>query len=293
MASGKHKYLNPKDILRLKNYEFGAKALVEGYLSGRHRSKDRGASIEFHEYRQYTHGDDPAMVDWRVFARTDRHYLKTFEQETNMECHIFVDSSGSMGFKDGGALTKLEYASFFAACLAWLVIYKNDRVSLQLFDDKVRQFFQPGSTSKHLHLLLDALENNKPGNQTNLSESLRCSLPLIKRKGTVVVISDFFDSPEEIFHALNPYLHKGFKVHLFQVLDPSEQDFPDKGLAKFVDMEDDSNVVVHTSSIRPHWKAEMKRHTRVLRELASSRQVDFVSLNTEQSYFELFDRLSE
>ena len=148
MTVNQHKYLKPEDVLRLGNYEFGAKALVEGYLSGRHRSKSRGSSIEFHEYRQYSPGDDPAMVDWRVFARSDRHYLKTFEQETNMECHIFVDSSGSMGFKDQGELTKLEYASFFAACLSWLVIKKNDRVSLQLFDDKVKSYFEAGSTMR-------------------------------------------------------------------------------------------------------------------------------------------------
>ena len=293
MSVTKHKYLLPKDILRLKNYAFGAKALVEGYLSGRHRSKDRGSSIEFHEYRQYTPGDDPAMVDWRVFARTDRHYLKTFEQETNMECHIFVDSSGSMGFKDAGPMTKLEYASFFAACLSWLVIQKNDRVSLQLFDEAVRECFESGSTVGHLHLLLNALEKNKPGKETNLSEALHKSFPLVKRKGTLVIVSDFFDAPEAIFKALNPYLHKGFKVHLFQVLDPSEQDLPELGLAKFIDMEDRSNVILHTGAIRSLWKEEMSGHLRVLRELAASRQVDFVSLNTEQSYFELFDRLAE
>jgi uncharacterized protein (DUF58 family) len=269
------------------------KALVEGYLAGRHRSKDRGSSIEFQEYRQYSPGDDPAMVDWRVFARTDKHYLKTFEQETNMECHIFVDSSGSMGYKDSGELTKLEYASFFAACLAWLVIQKNDRVSLQLFDNKIRNYFESGSTSKHLYSLLDALENNKPGNPTSIAEALKKSFPLLKRKGTLVVLSDFFDSPEDIFHALNPYLHKGFKVHLFQVLDPSEQDLPDRGLARFIDMEDQSNVVLHTSSFKALWKEEMKSHIRVIRDLSSKRRVDFASLNTEQSYFELFDRLAK
>jgi len=293
VARSDHKFLRPKDLIRLKNYEFGAKALVEGYLSGRHRSKDRGSSIEFHEYRQYSPGDDTAMVDWRVFARTDRHYLKTFEQETNMECHIFLDSSGSMGYKEQGEISKLEYASFFAACLAWLVIHKNDRVSLQLFDNKIRSYFEAGSTIKHLYLLLDALENNQPGNETSLASALKKSFPLVKRKGTLVILSDFFDSPEEIFMALNPYLHKGFKVHLFQVLDPAEQDFPDRGLARFVDMEDNSSVVLHTSNLKAEYHKEMMNHARVIRQLAAKRQVDFVTLNTEQSYFELFDRLAE
>jgi len=253
-----YKYLRPADLLRLKNYEFGAKALVEGYLSGRHRSKERGASIEFHEYRQYSPGDDPALVDWRVFARTDKHYLKTFEQETNMECHIFVDSSGSMGYKEAGPISKIDYASFFAACLSWLVIQKNDRVSLQLFDDKIRTHLPAGSTRKHLHSVLTHLENNKPGNVTELSTALKKAYPQVKRKGTLVILSDFFDEPEEIFKALNPYLHRGFRVHLFQVLDPAELELPDYGLAKMVDMENGEELVIHTASIKQSWKEEIR-----------------------------------
>lgn len=293
MTKKEHTYLRPEDILRLKNYEFGAKAMVEGYLSGRHRSKDRGASIEFHEYRQYSPGDDPSMVDWRVFARTDRHYLKTFEQETNMECHLFVDSSASMGFKHDGPMTKLEYASFFAACLSWLVIHKNDKVSLQLFDTTIKAYFESGSTSKHLHQLLDALENNSPGEKTSVAEALTKSFPLIKRKGTLVVVSDFFDNPSDLFKALNPYLHRGFRVHLFQVLDPAEENFPEMGLAKFVDMEDGGSLVLHTSSIRDRWKQEMAAHKKTMRELAASKRIDFMTVTTEQSYFELFDRLTD
>ena len=292
MADPQYKYIRPEDIRRLSHYEFGVKALVEGYLSGRHRSKDRGASIEFHEYRQYAPGDDLALIDWRVFAKTDRHYLKTFEQETNMECHVFLDSSASMGFQEQGAITKLEYASFFAACLAWLVISKNDRVSLQIFDESIRSFFEPGSTRRHLHQILSALENNQPGNKTSLAEALKKAHPLIKRKGTLVVLSDFFDEPEAIFKALNPYLHRGFRVHLFHVLDPAELDLPDRGLSRFVDLETDDRLVVHTQTLRDEWKAEMRRHTQTLRKLAASRQVDYSLVNTTESWFKLFDRLA-
>ncbi|SHI87281.1 Protein of unknown function DUF58 [Rubritalea squalenifaciens DSM 18772] len=292
MASQQHKYLKPEDIKKLRNYEFGAKALVEGYLSGRHRSRQRGSSTEFHEYRQYTPGDDPAMVDWRVYARSDRFYLKTFEQETNLECHIFVDSSASMGFRDAAELTKLEYASFFAACLSWLVIYKNDRVGLQLFDRDIRHHLPPGSTRKHLHSILDLLENNKPGSQTSLAESLKRAVPLIKRKGTIVILSDFFDSPEDIFKALNPYLHRGFRVHLFHVLDPSEIKLPDRGLSRFVDMETDENLIVHTTNLRQAWDQELQQHTRALRRLAASRLVDYTLIPTTESYHTLFDRLA-
>lgn len=292
MADTHYKYIRPEDIRRLSHYEFGVKALVEGYLSGRHRSKDRGASIEFHEYRQYTPGDDLSLIDWRVFARTDRHYLKTFEQETNMECHIFLDSSASMGFQEDGAITKLEYASFFAACLTWLVISKNDRVSMQIFDEQIRQFFEPGSTRRQLHNILTAMENNQPGNKTSLAEALKRAAPLIKRKGTLVVLSDFFDEPEEIFKALNPYLHRGFRVHLFHVLDPAELNLPDRGLSRFMDLETDDKVVVHTQTLRDAWKKEMRDHTQLLRKLAAGRQVDYALTTTTESWFKLFDRLA-
>lgn len=286
------KYLKPEDINRLRNYEFGAKALVEGYLAGRHRSKQRGSSTEFHEYRQYTPGDDPSMVDWRVFARSDRHYLKTFEQETNLECTIFVDSSASMGFKEKSELSKLEYASFFAACLAWLVVSKNDQVGLQIFDQDIRHHLPPGSTRKHLHTILNLLEANQPGSQTSLAKSLKRANPLIKRKGTIVILSDFFDSPQAIFQALNPYLHRGFRIHLFHILDPGEITLTDRGLVRFSDMENDEQLTLHTPSIKQAWDEELKLHTKALRSLAASRRVDYALISTKDSYFNLFDRLS-
>ncbi len=295
MAATRYRFLKPEDIRRLKNYEFGARAMVEGYLSGRHRSKQRGASIEFHEYRSYSPGDDPGLVDWRVFARTDRHYLRTFEQETNMECHILLDSSASMAFPgnaNGGRLSKLEYASFFAACLGWLVIHKTDRVSLQVFDRGIRSFLPPASTRRHLHEFLTTLENNRAGGETSLAEVLQRAHPLIKRKGTLVILSDFFDDPARIFHALNPFLHRGFRVHLFHVLDPWELTLPDRGLARFIDMENDERVVVHTGSVRAAWKREMRGHMRSLRRLAAARRVDYAMARTDRSYFELFDRLA-
>jgi uncharacterized protein (DUF58 family) len=176
-ARSRFKYLRPEDIRKLASYEFAPRALVEGYLAGRHRSHARGSSIEFRDYRPFVPGDDPALIDWRVFARTDRHYLRTFEQETNMECHVFLDSSASMGY--GAPLTKLDYASFFAAALCYLAIHNTDRVSLQLFDDHVRQFFPPGGTTRHLQNLLVALERNTPGNRTSVAEALRRSFPLL------------------------------------------------------------------------------------------------------------------
>ena len=291
MPATRFKYLRPEDIRRLANFEFAPKALVEGYLSGRHRSRARGSSVEFRDYRQYVPGDDLALIDWRVYARTDRHYLRTYEQETNMECHVFLDSSASMGF--GSNLTKLEYASFFAAAVCYLVVRNTDRVSLQIFDEEIRHFHPPGSTHRHLHNLMHALENNYAGSQTSLATALRRSFPLLKRKGTLVVISDFFDDAAAIFSALSPYLHRGFRIHLFHVLDPRELDLENRGLVTFLDMETRQRVIAHTESLRHLYRDAIREHMAALRKLAMRRAVDYTVARTDTHYFKLFDKLTQ
>jgi uncharacterized protein (DUF58 family) len=288
------RFLKPEDLRKLKNYEFGAKAMVEGYLSGRHRSKQRGSSIEFHEFRQYVPGDDLARVDWRVFARNDKLFLRTFEQETNLECHILIDCSASMAFPESqNEISKLEYSSFFSACLAWLVLSKNDRVSLTLFDETIRKFIPPASTRKHLLEILKTLENNKPSSSTSILSTLKTAAPLLKRKGTLVLLSDFFCDPAQLFQALNPYIHRGFRVHLFHILHPSEIDLGNQPLARFIDMENGERLTIHPQSMRESWKNHLDSHIRTLRSLAASRRVDYLQIPTSESYFSLFDRLRD
>ena len=289
MAKQRFKFLRPEDIRQLDSFEFAPRLLAEGYLAGRHQSRTRGSSIEFRDYRQYVPGDDPALIDWRVYARSDRHYLRTYEQETNMDCHILLDSSASMGF--GEKLTKLDYASFFAAALSYLVIRSADRVSMVIFDTAIRQFFPPGSTHAHLQNLMHALEQNRAGRETSVSEALRKSFPLLKRKGTLIVISDFFDSPAGVFAALSPFLHRGFRVFLFHILAPEELNLEARGLATFVDMENNRRVVAHTEMLRTAYRKAMQEHTENLRELAVRRNVEYTIARTDTHYFELFDRL--
>lgn len=291
MAQSRFKYLKPEDIKKLHSYEFAPKALVEGYLSGKHRSRSRGSSIEFRDYREYVPGDDPALIDWRVYGRTDRYYLRTYEHETNMECHIFLDSSASMDF--GKKLTKLEYASFFTAALCYLVVRNSDRVSLQVFDEGIRRFFPPGSTNRHLQNLMHTLESNYAGGRTSVAEALKKSFPLLQRKGTLVVISDFFDDPAEIFSALSPYIHKGFRIHLFHILAPEELDLENKGLVAFLDMETKRRIVSHTDNLKRAYREAIQAHMTGLRELAARRNVEYVIARTDSHYFNLFDSLAQ
>lgn len=290
MEKKRFKFLKPEDIRKLDSFEFAPRALVEGYLAGRHKSRARGSSIEFRDFRQYVAGDDRALIDWRVFARTDRYYLRTYEQETNMDCHIFLDSSASMGF--GKKLTKLEYASFFVAALCYLVVRSSDRVSLQIFDETVRNFFPPGSTGGHLRNLMHALETNVPGKRTSIAQALRKSFPLLKRKGTLIVVSDFFDEPAAVFAALNPYLHRGMKICLFHVLTPEELELENRGLVTFLDMENGRRIVAHTANLQKLYGQAMSAHISALRELSVRRNIEYVMASTDTHYFTLFDRLT-
>lgn len=285
------KYLRPEDARQLRAMAFSPHVMVEGTLSGQHRSRLRGASTEFHEYRPYSPGDPPAQVDWRVFARTDRFYLKTFELETHLECHIFLDISSSMGFSDGPE-SKLDWASRFAAGLAYLVTLRQDRVSLTVFNDRPRGYLPPGGTQGHLRQVLNMLEENKPGGPTALSEALERSLPLLKRKGTVIILSDFLDDPASIFRALSAYMHRGFKVFLYQVLTPEELTLPDQAFRRYVDVESHQNLVVHPEAVRAAYLEELDTHQRSLAQLSTRRGMGFVPARTDQPWMEHLRRLT-
>lgn len=282
------RYLRPEDIRKLDTFEFAPRRVVEGWLSGRHRSSTVGASTEFRDYRPYTPGDDPRQVDWRVFARTDRYYLRTHNQETNTACHLLVDSSASMGFGDP---SKLGYASFFAAAVAYLVTRGGDAVSLLTFDDAVRRFFPPASTTAHLHGMLHALETNEADRPTSIATALQKAVPLLRGRGTLLVLSDFLDDPGAVFAALNPFLHRRFEVHLFQILAPEELELPERGLVAFRDLETAERLTAHTHTIRGDYAAAMRRHVDGLRDLARRRGVEYTLARTDTSWFALFDRL--
>lgn len=285
-----HLYLQPEDIRKLDTFEFAPRCVVEGWLSGRHRSSVVGSSTEFRDYRPYSPGDDLRQVDWRVFARTDRYYLRTHNQETNTSCHILLDSSASMGFGDPD---KLAYASFFAAAVSYLVTRNGDAVSLLTFDETLRRYFPSGTTTSHLQNILHALEANRPGRATSVAAALRKAAPLISGRGTLIVLSDFFDAVDSIFEALNPFLHRRFDIHLFHVLTPEELELPEKGLVAFQDMETNQRLVAHTQALREPYAQAMRRHVTGLRELARRRGVEYTLARTDTSWYTLFDRLVE
>lgn len=285
----KYKYLRSDDIRNLKNFEFAPRVIAQGYLSGRHKSRKAGSSTNFRDYRQYVCGDSPALVDWRVYARTDRYYIKTFEQEASTDCHIFLDSSASMAF--GNGLTKLEYASFFAAALSYLVVYGKDFVSLQIFDEHIRFHTPPGSTWRHLRQIMHSLENNYPGRGTSVARALKRGFPLIRRRGSLIVLSDFYDEPADVFSSLNLYLHNGFDIHLFHILAPEELVLDKKGMVAFTDMETGQRIKGHCDVLREVYFNRINDHISRFREFATRRGINYTVARTDTHFFNLFDRL--
>ena len=272
-------YLNPATLARLGTMELKAKTIVEGFLMGLHRSPFKGFSVEFAEYRQYLPGDDLATLDWKVFAKTDRYFIKKFEEETNLDCHIMVDVSGSMGY-GSGEITKLQYGAYLAASLAYLMNRQRDAVGLVAFDDKITQRLAPSARGGHLSSVLIALERLKLGTHTNVAKPLNDLAEAIHKRGLVVLISDLLDDPERVLDGLKHFRYRGTEVIVFQVLDPAELRFPFDRPARFRDVETRDEVLAVPGAVRDDYlKAITELQERYRRELRLA-GIDYVVLDT-------------
>ena len=292
MPEDEHTYhfLKPEDVLKLRSYEFAPRMVVEGYFAGTHRSSHKGQSTDFFDYREYAPGDDIRTIDWRVYARSDRYFVRLFEQFTDMVCYVVLDSSGSMGF--GQPFTKLEYCSFFAAALSYLIAKQGDLVSLTISDDGIREHFPPGSTHAHLTNILNALERNEPRGETSLSEVLLRATPLMKKRGVLIVISDLLDDPARFFTALNPYLHRKFEVMIFHILHPDELDLRPQGYVRFEDMETARQLNTDSDAIVKQYAEAVEQARLNVRALSMRKGVSYTFANTKTHYFSLFDEFT-
>ena len=245
-------FLDPAVIARLGTLELKARTIVEGFLSGLHRSPFKGFSVEFAEYRQYIHGDDLATIDWKVYARSDRYYIKKFEEETNLDCHLMLDVSGSMGYGSKG-LTKLEYGSCLAASIAYLMNRQRDAVGLIAFDDRIVDRLPASARPGHLRALLLSLDRLRAGNETDVSKPLHQLADSLGKRGIVVLISDLLDEPEAVIRGLKHLRFRGTDVIVFQVLDPDEIDFPFERPTRFEDLETTEEIIAVPGLVRAHY----------------------------------------
>ena len=280
MASpARTKYLDPALIARLGSLDLKARAIVEGFLSGLHRSPFKGFSVEFAEYRQYFPGDDLSTLDWKVYAKTDRHFVKKFEEETNLDCHILLDVSAAMGYGSAG-ITKLEYGSYLAAALSYLMSRQRDAVGLIAFDDKIQQMLPARSRPGHLTSILVTLERLKLGTHTDVAKPLRDIAEAIHKRGLVVLISDLLDDVDRVLEGLKHFRYRGTEVIVFHVLDPAELAFPFQQAARFRDLETNDEVLAVPDAVRKQYlEAVNELIDRYKRELRVA-GIDYTLLDT-------------
>ncbi len=292
------KYLKPRDLRSMKNMLFAARAIVEGYYSGRHRSRFKGNAPEFVDYRQYNPGDEMRSIDWKAYARTDRHYIKLFEKETDLSATILLDVSASMAF--GGTvnrpalpfcgLTKLEYGSYLAAALSYVLIKQGDKAGLVLFDQRIRRHIPTGGTVRHLYSLLDALEATKPGGHTSAAAALRKAFTLFKQRGVLIIISDLLDEPDEIFSALSMYTHRGFEIVIFHLLHENEVQLPDVANANFVDAETGGSITIQPKDVAESYGALLEAFRSDIEARCRARNITYTFMTTETPYPEVLGR---
>jgi uncharacterized protein (DUF58 family) len=270
-------YVDPKVLARVKDLEFLARSVVDGFINGLHRAPYFGASIDFAEHRGYVAGDDIRRVDWRLYARTDRYYIKQYEADTNADFSVLLDVSKSMAFASQG-ISKLEYGKFLAACLAYLSHRQRDRVGVVTFDEDV--VAQVPASAKHFNVLLHTLDQARAEKPGRLLVNLGRLAEHFKRRSIVALISDLYENPEDLLDALKPYTFRGGDLVVFHVLDPAEIDFPYDEPSRFMDLESGEEVPVVPEGFADQYRKMMQEHIETLRSKCSESRIDYVQLNT-------------
>lgn len=277
------KYLNPQTLARLQGLELRARLIVEGYVSGVHRSPFHGFSIEFAEHREYVPGDDLRYVDWKVFGKTDKYYLKQYDEETNLVSYMLLDTSESMRYRsEGAALSKLEYAQCIAASLSYLILQQQDSVGLVTFDKEVRALVRASSNPSHLKQLLHVMADSVPERKTATGPIFHDLAERLKKRGIVLILSDLFDNIPAMMTGLKHFRHRRHEVILFHVLDPAELDFPFRQTTLFKGLEELPEVLTDPRSLRKAYLQEFGNFVREVQKGCRNNRIDYVQIRTDQ-----------
>lgn len=279
--------LSPRELSRVGNLQFLARGIVEGFCSGRHRSPHKGFSVEFKEHRQYVRGDELRNIDWKVFGKSDRLFIREYEEETNLRCTLLVDRSGSMSYKGerSDGKTKYDYGVQLAAALTYLMLGQQDAVGLITFDDKPRDHIPVRSRPSHLQNVLKALTSEVSYRETDLGGVFRQVAPKISRRGLVIIISDSMGDVSSIAKSLAQFRASRHEIIFFQILDPDEIDFPFAGRVQFKDLEDTSNEhTVDARSLKDAYLERLELHQTQLRDACQRNRVDFVPMTTDRPF---------
>ena len=275
-------YLRPEILSKINNLELRAKLVVEGFITGLHRSPFHGFSVEFSQHRPYNTGDSLRFIDWKVFGRTDRFYIKQYEEETNLKSYILLDCSRSMTYATAG-ISKLQYGKFLAAALTYLMLLQRDAVGLITFDSQIKKLIPARSTSSYLQVLLSELDNAGPGHDTDIGTVLHIMAERVKRKGLLILISDLFDLPEKVISGLRHFRHNKHEVLVFQLLDPHERHLDFKGDIQFEDLETGEKITTQPWYIKQAYQQKVEEFINQLKSQCRNNQIDYQLIDTSNT----------
>ena len=280
VSSKLSKYLDPKLLSKIERLDLKARFVVEGFIAGMHKSPYHGFSVEFSQHREYVPGDDLRHLDWKVFSRQDKYYIKQYEEETNFVCHVLLDASESMLY-GSGALTKLEYAKYVTASLAYLITGQSDAIGVGIFDKEIRSYIPPGMSEGHVHTIAEQLEKLHPEKKTGVGHILHQFAERIGRRGICIIISDLFDNVDEILSGVQHLRFLGHEVILFHVLDPYEIAFPFDGLVKFEGLEGYPDLLCQPRMLKESYLEELGKFRKALEVGCSVQRSEYVLMSTE------------
>lgn len=279
-----YRFLEPEALARVKNLALVARGVVEGSISGLHASPYKGFSVEFAEHREYTPGDDPRHLDYKMLARTERLYIKQYEEETNMRVQIILDASGSMGYRHETKITKFEYGAYLTAVLAYLMTRQQDLVGLTAFDTDVRLDMPTRSSPRHFNEMMQQLEALQPSGETGLAATLHKLANRFKKRCLIVLISDLYDEPDEVIRALHHFRHRRHEVIVFHVLDKAEIDFPFRETVAFYDLETKERIQVDPAYVRDVYREQVEEFIAGYRRACAESYIDYVLADTATAY---------
>tara|TARA_A100001011_G_scaffold317752_1_gene337214 strand:+ start:2824 stop:3714 length:891 start_codon:yes stop_codon:yes gene_type:complete len=278
----KNQYLSSEIISKLDNLHIIAKKVVEGFIVGLHKSPYHGFSVEFSDHRSYGPGDEVRHIDWKLWGKTNRFFVKRYEEETNLKAHIMIDQSGSMKYSSH-SINKLEYSKMLAASLSYMLIKNQDSVGLYMFGDAIKKIISPRSTQSHLNTLISQMEQMRTSTKTNISKSIHQCAEKIHKKGLVILISDLMDDPKDVLMGLKHFLYKGHEVIIFHVLDPQEIDFNFKERIRFKDFESSNEILTDPRQLKRTYQKKFNEFIDFYKRHCGQNKIDYVSIRTDES----------
>jgi len=291
-APGISTYLDPEALSRITRLDLIARLVVEGFITGLHRSPYHGFSVEFSEHRPYLPGDPLRDLDWKAYAKTGRLYIKQYEEETNLKAYLLLDTSGSMAYQSGGSMSKFRYACCLGAALAHLMLRQRDAVGLMLFDERIQTYVPPRSVQSHLQVLLGQMDQAKPAADTRMAPAFHDLAERLSRRGLVVVLSDLLDDPEEVLSGLRHFRYRGHEVVVFHLLDPRERDLDFRRQeTRFVSLEDpEQNLTTQPWHIQEDYRQLMEQLINTYRTRCADAGIDYALIDTTTPFDQALSR---